>query len=86
MKKLLCILLVVLMIFALCSCGKSDETSERFVAVEARRGAGTLISNYTETIFYDKETNVMYLGVRSGNQLAITVLLNADGTPMLYKP
>ena len=85
MKKLLAVILTVIMIFALAGCvhrvGDKAYTSSRFVVAEVHHGA----EYYTETIFYDVQTGVMYLGVRHGSQLAITVLMNADGTPMLYE-
>lgn len=89
-KKVICILLTVMMILTLASCSKlsGDKAyhSARFVVVEENGGAHRdVLGYYKETIFYDKETGVMYLGVRAANQLAITVLLNADGTPMLYE-
>lgn len=84
-KKLLSIIIIVIMSLALTSCeklsGDKAYQSSRFIVAEVNHGA----EYYTETIFYDVETKVMYLGVRHGSQLAITVLLNADGTPMLYQ-
>lgn len=83
-KRIICVILIVFLIFALAACGKANGSkayqSPRFVVAGSSHGA----EYYTETIFYDIETGVMYLGVRHGSQLAITVLLNADGTPMLY--
>lgn len=91
MKKILCLLMALIMIFTLTSCikkrGDNAYHSSRFIVASENQGArNNPFSYYTETVFYDKETGVMYLGVRSGSQLAMTVLLNADGTPMLYKP
>ena len=91
MKKILCLLMALIMIFTLASCikkrGDNAYHSSRFIVTSENQGArNNPFSYYTETVFYDKETGVMYLGVRSGSQLAMTVLLNADGTPMLYKP
>ena len=37
-------------------------------------------------IWYDKETMVMYVGRHNGNGgTALIVMVNADGTPKLYK-
>lgn len=84
-KKIAIILIVAAAIMVLAACGKTIGTkayqSSRFIVAEVSRGA----EYYTETVFYDVETGVLYLGVRHGDQLAMTVLLNADGTPMLYK-
>ena len=91
MKKILCFLMALIMILTLASCikksGDNAYHSSRFIVASENQGArNNPFSYYTETVFYDKETGVMYLGVRAGSQLAMTVLLNADGTPMLYKP
>lgn len=91
MKKILCLLMALVMIFTLASCvkrgGDNAYHSSRFIVATENQGArNNPFSYYTETIFYDKETGVMYLGVRAGSQLAMTVLFNADGTPMIYQP
>ena len=90
MKKFLCLVLVLVMVFALVACGKKDGDnayhSSRFIIATENQGArNNPFSYYKETIFYDKETGVMYLGVRAGSQLAMTVLFNADGTPMVHE-
>ena len=86
LKKIFCILLVTLMVLTLAACEKKPEHSSRFILVSSEEGAHRMgLTYYKESVFYDKETGVMYLGVRSANQLAMTVLLNADGSPMLYE-
>lgn len=89
--KVLCVILVLMMVLTLASCAKKDGDkayySSRFIVVEENNGAARdLFGYYKETVFYDKETGVMYLGVRATSQLAMTVLLNSDGTPMIYQP
>ena len=37
------------------------------------------------SIWYDEDTMVMYLELHTANGEAITPMLNADGTPKLYK-
>lgn len=37
------------------------------------------------SIWYDEDTMVMYLEIHTANGEAITPMLNADGTPKLYK-
>lgn len=36
-------------------------------------------------IWYDKDTMVMYIEIHTANGNGITPMLNADGTPKLYK-
>ena len=85
MKKIICIVLVVLSLF-LSACGvkPGDKLTKtgRFVLV-----SGDFLGNpsqYNELISFDRETGVMYLVISYGRQLGITPLLNTDGTPMLY--
>lgn len=69
MKKLIVCVAIVGML--LCGCSESASSS-RFIVVE----------NYgiTRSVLVDTETNVLYLRFDRG----ITVLLNADGSPMLW--
>lgn len=80
MKKLIVCATLVGML--LCGCSSEDPLlggsamNGRFVTVETE-------SNYS--IIVDTKTNVMYLKYNPGPyDSGITVLLNADGTPMLW--
>lgn len=83
MKKAICLILIIVLCFFLCGCGR--KTGENFTKSERF----TIVSGYNtnapyfETIFVDEETGVMYLAVYAYNHFGITPLLNADGTPML---
>ena len=85
MKKAICLILIIVLCFFLCGCGR--KTGENFTKSERF----TIVSGYNpnapyyETIFVDEETGVMYLAVYAYNQFGITPLLNADGTPMLIE-
>ena len=86
MKKNLIILIVLAMLmfyFTGCELTEEDFTeaskSERSMFVKVEYG------NYYE-IVYHKTTKVMYAISRgASNQGTFTVLLNADGSPMLYE-
>lgn len=85
MKKFVCLLIAVILVFALFGCSKSTGDKEfdtnRFVVVNETRW----MDYYKETIFRDIETDVLYLGVSdSVGHLAITVLMQPDGTPVTY--
>lgn len=69
MKKL--IVCATLIGMLLCGCSET-HTNGRFVVVQN--------FGLTHSILVDTETNVLYLRFNRG----ITVLLNADGTPMLW--
>lgn len=78
MKRTLCVLLLAII---LCGCGSNstqeNEESSQFEIVE---------ESYTYTIVYDKETKVMYSISDGGHSEGIfTMLVNADGSPRLYK-
>lgn len=75
MKKLIVCATIVGML--LCGCGASSSAMNgRFVTVE---------EDVYYSILVDTETNVMYLKFDTGGyRYGITVLMNADGTPMLW--
>lgn len=80
MKKLISLVLVLVLIFALVGCtgasSDNETTSDRFVRV---------YSEYSSCIYVDSETNVMYFwhnGVYSGG---LSVMLDENGDPLLWK-
>lgn len=84
MKKLVPVLAIFSLAFTLAGCGTnpSESTavegeSSRFVTVE---------ESSVWDVVYDKETLVMY-AVSDGynNYGTFTMLVNADGTPLLYE-
>lgn len=85
MKKAICAILIIVLCFFLCGCGR--ETGENFTDSERFTIVSGSSANapYYEAIIVDKETGVMYLTVHSKYQFGITPLLNADGSPMLVK-
>lgn len=85
-RKIICVLLVVIMVIALASCGYSEKENARFKLVSVEKGSHrTGLGFYKEAIFVDRETGVLYIAVKGPRQFAISVLLDADGTPMLYE-
>lgn len=86
MKKFITILLALFLLISMTACipdkGDSFTCGGRFIVVE-KNNEGSEMSNY---ILKDSETGVLYLLVYSyasyGPHMALTVLLNSDGTPM----
>lgn len=80
-KFLVTILLVIVMVLSFVGCKTSANTSSEqsmFITVES--------NTICYDIVYHKDTKVMYAISRGGyNQGTFTVLLNADGTPMVYE-
>ena len=75
MKKLFAILMVIALCICLCACGESEyiRSSDRLFEVAATY-AGCIV-------FRHVETNVLYVDDGYG----FSVLLNADGTPMIWE-
>lgn len=70
------IILAVIACMMLSSCSSEDNTS-MFVEVEVAA---------SWKVVYHKETKVMYAVSNSGyNRGTFTLLVNADGTPMIYE-
>lgn len=76
MRKLVVCAVIIGML--LCGCSNSDtdrDTNDRFITVE---------EDGYYSILVDTDTDVMYLQYIGGPYKGITVLLNADGAPMLW--
>lgn len=84
MKKRIIMLLLVLIMPIMVLTGCTEDTKEirenRFILVLFDKESGCY-----QNIYVDKETRVMYLFVRVANGGGVTVMLNADGTPMLWE-
>lgn len=81
MKRIVAIILVVMMsCFIFAGCGGTKEDS-RFVIIDSNvESEDRLLS----ALYADKQTNVVYWFTKSGYGQTMTVLLNSDGTPVLY--
>lgn len=78
MKKFLAVIILVF-VFIFTGCGESQSYSgdNMFVVVQ---------SNWTYKVVYHKDTKVMYaISCDKDNGGYFTLLVNADGSPMLYK-
>ncbi len=81
MKKIIVFVLALVMcavIFA--GCGGTKENI-RFVIIDSDVESEDRISS---ALYADKQTNVVYWFTKSGYGQTMTVLLNSDGTPVLY--
>lgn len=75
----------VLAVGMLVACGNSQGTSTIDIEEEYKDSMVRLTYGGRTNIWYDKDTMVMYLELHTANGEAITPMLNADGTPKLYK-
>lgn len=84
MKKFILFLATVLMIVTLCACSSNNPESE---IVEGKPSMFVMIENGPSwNVYYHKETKVMYVvSMSSYNCGNFTVMVNPDGSPMLYE-
>lgn len=79
MKKIVCLgfVLVIVLAFIGCSASKSNnmETSDRFI---------TVYSDFCNTIYADKETNVLYFWHFGGYSGGLSVMVDENGKPLLW--
>lgn len=77
MKKIVCLGLVLMIIFAFIGCTKTDntETADRFIVV---------YSDFCNTIYADKETNVLYFWHFGGYSGGLSVMVDENGKPLLW--
>lgn len=80
MKKIayLDLVLVIVLAFIGCSTSKSNnmETSDRFIVV---------YSDFSNAIYADKETNVLYFWHSGGYSGGLSVMLDENGKPLLWE-
>lgn len=77
MNKIKIIALMLICVFTFCLSGCSHSSESKYVEVEFVKCGR---ANLELSIYYDTNTKVMY--VVDGHRMS--VLMNADGTPMLY--
>ena len=79
-KKLISLLMLMLMpMLVLCGCeGKEAELNGGYDRFKTIDYSGC-------EVYVDSQTRVMYLFVKRGYGGGLTVIVNPDGTPMLYE-
>lgn len=89
MKKIFIVVLMLLLICSLVSCGESlGGIGAVAEAVDSKYADFEVIaSDYAEgwTVCYDKNTKVMYVILDAYQSTGMTPILNEDGTPKLYE-
>lgn len=79
MKKLISLVLALILIFALVGCtgtsSDNETTYDRFIKV---------YSDYSNCIYVDSETNVMYFWHSGGYSGSLSVMLDENGDPLLW--
>lgn len=82
MKKLLCLITILLILLSCVGCGApvnmdTEKSGLSFVLVEQE-----IFTGHYYKIVYHKETKVMYV---LGQYNDFTVMLNPDGSPMVWE-
>lgn len=84
MKKIICFVVAFLLSLVLfCACSGNDNYI-RTVSAEERFVTVGYEPNECEVIV-DAETRVMYLFVKNGYGGGLTVMVDADGNPLIYE-
>ena len=85
-KKIVLSLLIVLTVLSLFSC---DEVGVITDARDNNESEKTLFERHAFNDWYsilvDRETGVCYFEYRAGHHYGLTVMLNSDGTPKIWK-
>lgn len=90
-KSIIIILIVAILVIATIGffgCGENKDSiisDDRFIVIQHNDISTSLLGDEYVLVLCDKETKVMYLFAKSGYGGGLTVLVNADGTPMLYE-
>lgn len=82
MKKILVLFLILISLFSFSGCSKNE------IDYQLQDGSMFVVVENTENwkIVYNKKTKVMYAVSESSNNYGnFTLLVNADGTPMLWE-
>ena len=88
-KNFIIFVMLIALVFSFAGCGGTKQLTEEDFE-EVSKNEYSMFIKVENTAYYDvvyhKTTKVMYAISRGGyNQGTFTVLLNADGTPMLYE-
>ena len=87
MKKILCLAIVIMLVLFCAGCGATMQTTEDIKDEPTNVSMFVLIEQGDSyKIVYHKETKVMY-AISTGyyNQGNFTIMLDADGKPLLWE-
>ena len=87
MKKAIGLIMAVIMAATLAACGSKVEKVDSSVGDAATKSMFVAVEDTKLwKVVYHRDTKVMYVVTRgTSDQGAMTLLVNADGTPMIYK-
>ena len=86
MKKIVCVILLIVCLFVLCSCAKNEEGYTYNICENVSL---TLVARERHfSIYVHNETGVMYIAMEASDikyNGGISVMLDKDGTPLIYE-
>lgn len=87
MKKLIAVFLTIVFAFGLVGCGAKEGEEAHVFPLDDRFYivVDTNDSHGVSYLIVDRETRVQYLFIDSGYQGGMSVVLGADGKPLLYE-
>lgn len=87
MKKAIGLIMAVIMAATLAACGNKVEKADSSVGDHETKSMFVSVEDTDIwAVVYHRDTKVMYAVSRGGyNNGTMTLLVNADGTPMIYK-
>ena len=87
MKKMMFVIVIAMMLVGtLCGCNSMSKAEEANTEEESKSVFVLVEQSFLWKVVYHKDTKVMYV-VSDGsyNHGTFTLLVNADGTPMIYE-
>ena len=87
MKKAIVLIMAVIMAATIAACGNKVEKADSSVGDHETKSMFVSVEDTdTWAVVYHRDTKVMYsVSTGSSNRGNMTLLVNADGTPMIYK-
>ena len=84
-KKILILFMITIMLFSFVGCG--SPTTENLISASNSNSMFAMVeSTSLYEVLYHKDTKVMYVVSRGYyNQGTFTIMLNAEGMPLLYE-
>lgn len=84
-KKLLAVVLALAMMFALVGCGEKTENGNKIERVANNITLVRVVTGKDFRIYVHTETRVMYIAYDTPYSMGLSVMLDADGKPLLWE-
>lgn len=90
MKKISSIIIFITMLFTFTACNSTRSNDEYEQKEQEFRFVRVCVNNnttntFSERLYIDTETGIMYVALYDGGHRGLSVVMNTDGTPMIYE-